>query len=312
LWVYLNGQGENYSLNDVSLSEDIFVREEVSAEETFKVAGIPLRPFFSHGEELRPTKSKVGLYQINSTMEEWSENLLERLRRARDQKGHPLSPIEVGPIFDQDREWVNDDSGLIAQCHRDVSDTRSKHIVALVSSDRRLANQMAETCNVTVCRILPTSYVLGCQLRGLNIQEVNEELLVAANLFVDHIYLDMGSISACAVQYTEIDGFTYHRILHSTGWDEESRFSKITLKKIRQVRFQREMHYPVLRPKLWRSTSRPEESVYSTHSSWRSSRRSSRSDASWWRGTSPSAVRRPSIVRTDPNPTNQRRISVAR
>jgi len=63
LWVYINGQGENYSLNDVSLSEDIFVREEVSVEETYKVGGIPLRPYFQCGEKLRPTRIKVGLYR---------------------------------------------------------------------------------------------------------------------------------------------------------------------------------------------------------------------------------------------------------
>jgi hypothetical protein len=295
-WVYLNGQGENYSLNDVTLSEDIFVREEVSAEETFKIAGIPLRPYFSHGEELRPTKAKVGLYQINQSMEEWAEDLLNRLKEARARKGAPLLPIEVGPIFDEDPEWVNDDSGLIARCLRDASGTKSNYAVTLISKDRRLANQMAETCNVTVIRVHPRSYVEACVIRGLSPQDVHEPLLWEAGINGCFVYMDTGSLSASAVHYVEEDGSTYHRTLRSTGWREGKRFSEVTLTKVKRVRIYKEMHYPTIRPRRWRSTSRPHESVYSSHESWRRSHRGSGSDAAWWRSFArPLAARRDSF-----------------
>jgi hypothetical protein len=284
-WVYLNGQGENYSLRDVTLSEDIFVRDEVSLEETFKVAGIPLRPFFSSGAKLRPTKVKVGLYQINQSMEEWSEDLLTRLKCARDRLGRPLRPHEVGPIFDEDREWVNDDTGLIDQCHRLASGTKASYRVALVSADKRLANQMAETCNVTVIRIHPQEFVRVAHSKGIELHSKTDPNFINefGDLNCDHILMDTGSISAAAVRLTEEDGILYNRTVLETGWSDNTRFSKVTLTKVSQTRLVKQLHRPVTRPKTWRSGSRPYESSYSSHSSWKNSVRSSGSESSWWR-----------------------------
>jgi len=297
-WVYLNGQGENYSLRDVSLSEDIFVRDEVSVEETFKVAGIPLRPYFSGGEKLRPTKVKVGLYQINQSMEEWSEHLLERLKSERDAKGRPLRPHEVAPIFDEDREWVNDDTGLIDQCHRKVSGTRASYRVGLVSSDKRLANQMAETCNVTVIRLHPQEFVRAAFLKGIEIHsKTNPNFLNEfGDMNLDHIFMDSGSVAASAVRMTDESGVLYSRTVLETGWSEGSRFSKVSLTKVPQTRLVKQVHRPVTRPKTWRSGSRPYESSYSSHSSWKGSIRSSGSESSQWRvENKPPLTRRSSI-----------------
>jgi hypothetical protein len=289
-WVYLNGQGENFSLRDVSLSEDIFAREEVSVEETFKVAGIPLRPFFSHGEVLRPTKVKVGLYQINQSMEEWSERLYARLLLERDRKGRPLDAQEVLPICVEDPEWVNDDTGLIGKCLSLVSGDKSRYKVCLVSGDRRLANKMAETCNVTVIRIDPKSFVSICHRLGREITAtVDAEFLSEYNVAADYYLVDSGSVAAASVQLVDEGGKLYRRTVHTTGWDEGTRFSKITLTKLDKPRLRVEHHKPVLRPKIWRSGSRSYESAYSSHSSWRESRRRSSTDSSWWRRSEPTA-----------------------
>jgi hypothetical protein len=298
MWVYLNGQGENYSLRDVTLSEDIFVREEVSVEETFKVGGIPLRPYFSCGEQLRPTRVKVGLYQINQSMEEWSEDLLRRLKERRDQKGRALRPYEVGPICDEDREWVNDDTGLIAQAHRNSAGTKASYRIVLVSSDRRLANQMAETCNATVIRLSPQEFV---RIAHVEKQQVNStmspDFLYEYGVTCDLILLDTGSISAQSVGMTEERGILYNRVVRSTGWRGEHRFSEVTLTKVTKTRLMKEVHRPVTRPKLWRSGSRPHESAYSSHSSWKNSLRSAGSESSWWRrGEAPLTTR--SMVKT--------------
>jgi hypothetical protein len=287
-WVYLNGQGENYSLHDVSLSEDTFVRAEVSSEETFKVAGIRLRPYFSGGEQIRPTKIKVGLYQINSTQEEWSEDLLERLKSERDRLGRPLTSQEMGPICDKDPEWVNDDSGLIARCHRDVSGTKARYSVCLVSGDRRLANKMAETCNVTVIRIHPKQVLPMLHKRGETPSASTDvSFLKDHGVSCDYYYVDTGSLSAASVEVVEEDGDLYHRVLLDTGWQDGSRFSKVTLTKVRSTRLRKEIHKPVTRPKIWRSGSRPHESAYSSHSSWKRSVTSTSSDSKWWRRTDP-------------------------
>jgi len=284
MWVYLNGQGENYSLRDVTLSEDIFVREEVSVEETFKVGGIPLRPYFHGGEKLRLTRTRVGLYNINQPMEEWSEDLLQRLKLERAAKGRPLKPHEVGPICDMNREWVNDDTGLIDQCQRLTSGSKASYKVILVSNDRRLANQMAETCNVTVTRLSPSEYSRLAHSDGIELSaETNPEFLRNHGVPADYIFVDTGSVSAVSVKMTEESGVLYDRTVLETGWDQGSRFSKVTLTKTPKTRLVKEIHRPVTRPRIWRSGSRPHESSYSSHSSWRNSVRSSRTDSSWWR-----------------------------
>jgi hypothetical protein len=300
MWVYLNGQGENYSLNDVTLSEDIFVREEVSVEETYKVGGIPLRPYFTCGEKLRPTRTKVGLYQINQTMEEWSENLLERLRTERDRKGRPLRPYEVGPICDQDREWVNDDSGLIAQAHRCAAGAKASYRVVLVSDDRRLANQMAETCNATVIRLSPTEFVRLAHIEKVQItSDMSPDFLKEYGVTCDLILLDTGSISAKAVAMVDERGTLYNRAVRHTGWRDGHRFSEITLTKLTKTRLMKEVHRPVTRPRIWRSGSRPHESAYSSHSSWKSSLRSSGSELSWWRRSEAPLTTRSTVYAAD-------------
>jgi len=237
MWVYLNGQGENYSLNDVTLSEDIFVREEVSVEETYKVGGIPLRPYFTCGEKLRTTRTKVGLYQINQSMEEWSEDLLSRLRAERDRKGRPLRSYEIGPICDVNREWVNDDSGLIAQAHRHTAGAKASYTVALVSSDRRLANQMAETCNATVIRLNPKEFVRLAWTAGIEITaDIDPSFLKGMGVKSDVTLVDSGSISAASVRMVEEHGVLYSRTVLETGWSKGHRFSRVSLTKTAKTR----------------------------------------------------------------------------
>jgi len=284
LWVYMNGQGENYSLRDVSLSEDMFVREEVSAEETFKVGGLPLRTLYFGGRKLRQTKTKVGLYQISSTMEEWAEDLLNRLLDRRAELQRPLKPVELSSIFLLNPEWVNDDTGLIAKCLEDVTDTSIRVTVGLVSGDRKLANKMANTCNVQVMRIDPQQFVISAYKRGQIIDHsVDPSFLAEMGVKVKHVYIDTGSISASAVNMVEEDGEYFHRTVRSTGWVDGTRTSSITLVKMRRNKLKAELHKQVQRPRLWRQTSRPGESVYSSHSSWKTARSKRSEESEWWR-----------------------------
>jgi hypothetical protein len=283
LWGYFNGQGENYSLRDVHLSEDIFVRSEVSAEETFKVGGLVLRPWMSGGTKTYLTKTKVGLYQINMGMEEWAETLTAELQDKRAALGRPLAPVETGPIFDKRPEWVNDDSGLIARCHRDVSDTSIGHQVVLVSADRRLANQMAETCNVTVHRIDPYDFVRVAVESRIELSEtVTGDFLSRYGVPNRFTYIDTGSVLAAASKCEVENHVPLRRTVLRTGWDGDTRFTQISLSKLEvRANLRRETHRPITRPKVWRSGSRPHESSYSSHSSWKSSYRTCLSEKSW-------------------------------
>jgi hypothetical protein len=282
-WVYLNGQGENYSLHDVSLSEDIFVRDEVSVEETFKVEGIPLRPYFFGGPKLRFTKTKVGLYQISSTMEEWAEDLVLRLTTERGRLGRPLKPREVAPIFMENPEWVNDDTGLIGKCHSDTANSRANQQVALISGDRKLANKMAETCNVSVMRIDPREFVrLATTLDRSIRQGMDLGFLRNHGIRQEFVYMDTGSVSAAAQPLEEEEGVVYTRQVRDSGWSHGHRYSQVTLTRLTQTRLRKELHTPVTRPKLWRSGSRPYESVYSSHGSWYEKRTARSSSSKSW------------------------------
>jgi len=280
-WVYYNGQGETYSLNDISLSEDIFLRDEVSSEETFKVGGIILRPQEREGPVTRVTRIKVGLYEINSTMEQWAEGLTDRLREARDKVGRPLKPYEVEPIFDLDPEWVNDDTSLVGRCIREHRTASGRvYAVLLVSSDRRLANQMAQQANLSVYRIASRDYISACLRRGRSPQEglsLTEVLGIIRpqKPKPDKLYVDTGSLAAYAVRLEDAGGGKYlQRKLLETGYEPDSmrRYSRVALHEIpllEQVEVHR--HLPVTRPRVYRSGSRPAESVYSSHASWRRS-----------------------------------------
>lgn len=276
-WVYNNGKGKTFSLLDLGFSTEYYVREEVSSEETFKVAGLVLHPYTSRGLTTQTTRTQVGLYQINQSMEEWADELLTQLVTMRDAKGAPLGPDEAGPIYDKNREWVNDDTGIISQCLRETSSLGPLSAgVILISDDRRLANQMAETANVSVTRIRPRDFL--AYHRG----PVSATMQVTAKDLADgfrkdisryQVYLDTGSLASSAAKM-EIDTTTdvvYDRQVLSTGTDPEgSRYTSYTLTKVDEVRkFRTFIHRPVLRPQPTRSYSRPSSSIYS-EKSWRS------------------------------------------
>lgn len=279
MWIYNNGQGAHYSLNDLTLSEELFVREEVSVEETFKVAGITLRPIRSDGPVLDVvTKTRVGLYEINQGMEDWAGELLQALINRRDELGQPLGPEETGPIYDERPEWVNDDSGLIARCLKDTSNLNAKvGRVVLISGDRRLANQMAQTCNVQVMQIRPVDYLTVCARPYVAKATVDEDLspYIPGGLpFGCPVYPDTGSISAVAAtlgEEAEQPDQLFQRTVTETGWSAEGRrYSRSILRRIDRPRYFRVWPFkPKTRPKAFRSYSRPSSSIYSGKS-WRS------------------------------------------
>jgi hypothetical protein len=157
-WLSLGGKGKTLTLNDLPKSEDMFFRKEVSGEESMKVSGITLNVEGSTKYISQTTVAKVGLYQINSSMQEWADNLSSKLA---DFTTRPVPRHEILTLFNENREWVNDDTMLIAQCGIDCAGKDKNTCVALISNDKRLANQMARTNNIWVVLVDPLS-VLEC------------------------------------------------------------------------------------------------------------------------------------------------------
>lgn len=294
LFLFSGAKKGTVSIEDLTCSEDMFLRKDVSTEESFKVGGIRLNPIV--GRQAKPTTTvcKVGLYQINSTMEEWATSMESKLQEAREEAGKPLQPWQVHKVFDTDPEWVNDDTMLIAQCLRDTGErTSSIASVILVSGDRRLANQMANTCNVTVIRCMPSDIIrkfpnnVWTSMTELPVHEVWNVVQHPHGIPTPAcIYLDTGSVaSACSNMASGeaegLAGVIYRKDLIETGWDASGkRYARYTLTEVDTVAAAiPEIHIPVLRPRRYRST-RPLNSVYSIHGSDRSSN---------WRSRGPSS-----------------------
>jgi hypothetical protein len=134
----------------------MFIRSEVSGDESMMISGIPLHVLGKDGYLTQVTKSQVGLYQINGDMLQWAEDLTDQLKK------HPMRPIphrDVLALFSVNREWVNDDSTLIRMAIDDFSNLGKNSEAVLISRDKRLANQMSRQANIRVVLVEPESIV---------------------------------------------------------------------------------------------------------------------------------------------------------
>jgi len=203
-WLSTGAKYEDFSIEDLTICEDLHSREDVSEEQTFKVGGLILRPIV--GKKIRrvETKTRVGLYQINAGMEEWAGNLFQRLLNHREE-GKPLNRDDILTEVMTDPEWVNDDTGLIDLCLRATGALHQRSArVGLVSADRRLANQMSNTCNVQVERLSPVLYIVEMRALGLDpVRDRDQALRIFAGRIpardrndpVREIFVDTGSVS---------------------------------------------------------------------------------------------------------------------
>jgi len=260
LWIFEGCKSETYTVEDLTRNEDIFVREEVSVEESFKVGGIHLLPVARRGILPQRTVSKVGLYQINNSMLEWSEDLLRRLKNVRDHQPMVTSNDLIRE-FNLNREWVNDDSGLIGLAIVDYAGATRSDMAILVSSDRRLANQMSNQANIRVLRLEPKPLILLVPKEALNSQTVwtVEELVPYLGYFSNMIskwtkvYVDTGSLSAAASRL-EVGTDSFHNrviyrreILNYTRPEDGVRQVAYNLYKEGIGRLQMELKEPIFK-----------------------------------------------------------------
>jgi hypothetical protein len=209
-WIF-NGCRAGYaSVKDLSRSSDMFIRTDVSKEETFKVGNIPLRIRLNGITRETRTKTTVGLYQINESMKDWSNRLLDNLKTLQGQ--FTTIPREyVRNLFSDNREWVNDDTGLIAKCLHDTRNVTFRCCVILISQDQRLANQMCKQANVYVI-LLDTSEVVEHYPRKVWSSDDNQVTLEEIRkgfhsgyyfpLPPAFLYIDTGSLAHVASRYT--------------------------------------------------------------------------------------------------------------
>nr|WNA22209.1 MAG: RdRp [Plasmopara viticola lesion associated narnavirus 3] len=202
-WLFFGGKSENFSIEDLTTSEDLFVRKEVSEEESMKVGSIPLRPLIRNTKQVLTTTT-VGLYQIGVGMYEWAQDLTDRLVKHRDEMGKPLSRADALQDYEVNPEWVNDDSLIIARCRRDTrgGSQRSTYVV-LVSADKKLGHQLSNSCNVQVIRVHPVEYIRYTRRKNVPpLEEVEGRLFkeelrsLREDTIIQQVYVDTGSVNA--------------------------------------------------------------------------------------------------------------------
>jgi hypothetical protein len=156
-WLSKGARGKTLNIFDIPITQDMYLRSEVSIDESLKVGGIVLNVQGKTKWIPQRTITKVGLYEITSTMEEWCDEKVFQLTKKRDELRRPLTRPEILPIFVKDREWINDDSTLIELVIEATRDFGRETQVALVSSDRKLANNMCRQANVQIVLVDPTT-----------------------------------------------------------------------------------------------------------------------------------------------------------
>jgi hypothetical protein len=282
LWIASGGRVSTLTIDDISFGEDMYVRSEVSTEETLKVGGIHLNPFIFGVQKPIKTTTRVGMYQINQTMYDWADSLMGRLSNVRP-LGQPV-PLELlEREFERDPEWVNDDTGIINRAIRDSRDGGGLLSAFLVSNDRRLANQMAQSANLHVVLVPPDLVirmwprVVWDSTSRINTRDLDSRLININRKIPPptRTYIDTGSVLAVATRYEPGETtFNLRQITPiSSGWNPAGkRFETYQLEVIpSEWKYKlpdRSIFYPVVRPKLRKSVPGGPESRYSSRSSW--------------------------------------------
>jgi hypothetical protein len=265
-WLFFGGKSENFTIEDLTTSEELFLRTEVSEDETMRVGSIPLCPIIGNSKMVYTTTT-VGLYQIGSGMYEWASDLTSRLVLRRDGLGRPLQPEDALEEYQYSPEWVNDDSLIISRCLRDTAARALRSTtVILVSDDRRLGNQLSNTCNVHVERVDVKSYIMLALHLGLPpLSEMDSSILVSylkqdsSRPPVRHVYVDTGSVNATLARVESADESGVYIIrTDSSSFDRETgrRTHVYDLLKVPirgELRHMR--HMPVLKPKTFKSNN---------------------------------------------------------
>jgi hypothetical protein len=271
VWLSKGGKTQNYTLMDLTTSEALYARDEVTDDATMKVSGITLNPYFSGRSKEVVTKREIGLYEISETQVEWANKLVSRLKIERDKTGKALSPQQALPILIQDREWVNDDKLLIAECLRLTENRLPGKLttVYLVSDDRRLANQMCESCNIKVVRLAAGDFIQKWRKFPLNseIETSIEELRtlgIADNVYhpgiLSNVLIDFGSIASAASEMIlettrrSLPGIMYHRITISSGITEIGQHRTCTYQLKPVGTYDPKVKVEIFNPKIDRSS----------------------------------------------------------
>jgi hypothetical protein len=213
-WLVTGGRGEVYAIQDILRSEDMFVRAEVSMEESMKVPGLVLVTQMEGQKPLiRTTKAKVGLWQVDGTQEEWSDNVVAELLQYRDYGIIP-GPQELITVLNKNREWVSDDA-ILVESARIATMGKPIGTIALISTDLRLGRHIAAATGFHVVVVSPEIVIRLFKRETWSASSIeldeSERSQFLKILYLEErvpavqeiILYDTGSFSASAMRYGE-------------------------------------------------------------------------------------------------------------
>jgi hypothetical protein len=251
-WICDGGKGETFTILDLTDSQDMYIREEVSMEETLRVGGIPLTPQFNNKLNKQfLTRAEIGLWQMSEEKEEWASKLVANLKKARDLSSSPLTFDDLLPIFYKGREWVNDDTLIVSKC---IEDTKfeTHQTVVLVTNDDRLSRNLARSAGCSVIQVKPQYIIDKFNPSDFKTDNIDvEKFKSGCEIFEfaaglpepKRIYLDSGSIDHALMRVEEnrdVHGNktgTYNRkTFQYSGTENGKRFSVVKLEKLENKR----------------------------------------------------------------------------
>jgi len=241
-----------FNLRSLPFPDDMYIAEEVSFGNTFKVPGIDLiDPTL--GKYLGTTTTKVGLLNISSTMVEWGQRVVDRFRAARDLHGRPLTQSEVIEIYSMDTEWIEDDFVIASQAigmqqslgimgiatNMTKGETTLDTYFILLSDDIRLGRKISNATGIPVAMIHPILFAKELKERGGREEDWND-LLITLSVEVRRsgfnkplvLPFDKGNIQSLTLNI--FDG-KKHTLL---DFDPEKRTAVYDVRHVEQVRIE--------------------------------------------------------------------------
>jgi len=223
VWVSEGCKGEIFTLADLPRSQDMYLRTEVSNERTMKVPGLLLHPVGRSGRRLVETVTRLGLWQISTSMENWCIEKVQRLQELRDHWNGDPPAERIRAVLRDNPEWVADDSLITARVFEDIRGEISTQTIVLLTRDKRLCRQLAQTTDTIVVGVDPLVVLNAFPDRvydaRMEVTPYDIETILGGEWFSAkgirppaHCYVDTGSVeSALMNMRADVEPGVLHR-----------------------------------------------------------------------------------------------------
>jgi hypothetical protein len=242
-WIFGGCRSNTYSIRDVILPADMYLRSEVSTDEEMKVSNIG-RIWVRNGKEvITETRADVGLWEVSTDMRQWAETIGLQLKERRDTQGlKTLDRSQVETVFFSNRQNVADDPLIIGRAREASMRMTRNDSMAILTQDRELCKVAANRTGMTVYRVSP-DLMLGMfpaqslQQDILDLdnkpEKVREKIKFPKE--VKLFYVDTGSLQFALMQHDSINSKSpdvYRREVLSYGTDHVGRWEDVSYKKV--------------------------------------------------------------------------------